>query len=72
MGRKRANNEGTIYYRSDRQAWCAQITIEGHRMTDETRRKPRSLLSAPAGLRYYLFSPYPLLLSNEFQERRLF
>lgn len=37
MGRKRANNEGTIYYRSDRQAWCAQITIEGHRMTNYAR-----------------------------------
>jgi hypothetical protein len=37
MGRKRANNEGKIYYRADRHAWCAQITIEGHRMTTYAR-----------------------------------
>jgi integrase len=37
MGRKRANNEGTIYYHASRREWCAQIMIEGHRMTTYVR-----------------------------------
>lgn len=33
MTRKRANNEGTIYFHATRQRWCAQITLEGRRLT---------------------------------------
>ena len=37
MDRKRADNEGTIYYRASRREGCAQIMIEGHRMTSYAR-----------------------------------
>jgi integrase len=33
MANKRANHEGTIYYRANRGEWCAQISLEGRRLT---------------------------------------
>lgn len=32
MARRRANHEGTIYRRKDR-LWCAQVSLDGHRLT---------------------------------------
>lgn len=32
MARKRANNEGTIY-KLPNGRWCAQVTLEGHRIS---------------------------------------
>jgi integrase len=37
MAHKRANNEGTLYYREDRQRWCAQVSLEGQRLTKYAR-----------------------------------
>ena len=33
MGSKRLNNEGSIYYREERKRWCAQISLDGRRLT---------------------------------------
>jgi integrase len=33
MAHKRMNNEGTLYFREDRQRWCAQVSLEGRRLT---------------------------------------
>jgi integrase len=33
MAHKRMNNEGTLYYREDRRRWCAQVSLEGRRLT---------------------------------------
>jgi len=33
MASKRANNEGTLYFREDRKRWCAQLSLEGQRLT---------------------------------------
>ena len=30
---KRANNEGTLYFREDRKRWCAQVSLDGRRLT---------------------------------------
>lgn len=48
MGRKRANNEGTLYYRESRREWCAQVTINGHRLTKyaKTQRECRDWVRA--------------------------
>jgi hypothetical protein len=32
MARRRANHEGTLYRRKDGH-WCAQVSLEGHRLT---------------------------------------
>ena len=37
MAHKRANNEGTLYYREDRRRWCAQVSLEGRRLTKYAR-----------------------------------
>lgn len=36
MARRRSNNEGTIYQRKNG-TWCAQITLNGHRLTKYTK-----------------------------------
>ena len=48
MGRKRANNEGTLYYRESRREWCAQVMINGHRITKyaKTQRECRDWIRA--------------------------
>ena len=33
MARKRAHNEGCIYFRKERNEWCAQISLNGKRLT---------------------------------------
>ena len=33
MARKRAHNEGCIYFRKERNEWCAQIRLNGKRLT---------------------------------------
>jgi integrase len=33
MARRRANNEGSLYYRKARGCWCAQVSLEGRRLT---------------------------------------
>ena len=37
MANKRLNNEGTIYYREDRKQWCAQVSLDGRRLTKYAR-----------------------------------
>jgi integrase len=37
MTHKRANNEGTMYYREDRRQWCAQVSLDGRRLTKYAR-----------------------------------
>lgn len=46
MGRKRSNNEGTLYYRESRQEWCAQLSLNGRRLTKyaKTQRECRDWL----------------------------
>src|SRR5687767_9693097 len=46
MGRKRANNEGTLYFRESRQEWCAQLSLNGRRLTKyaKTQRECRDWL----------------------------
>ena len=34
---KRANNEGTLYFRDDRKKWCAQVSLGGRRLTRYAR-----------------------------------
>ena len=34
---KRANNEGTLYFREDRKRWCAQVCLDGRRLTKYAR-----------------------------------
>jgi integrase len=33
MARRRANNEGTIFYRKNREEWVAQVSLDGRRLT---------------------------------------
>jgi integrase len=33
MARRRANNEGTIFYRESRREWVAQVSLDGRRLT---------------------------------------
>ncbi len=33
MAHKRANNEDTLYYRENRNRWCAQVSLDGRRLT---------------------------------------
>ena len=33
MAHKRMNNEGSLYYREDRRRWCAQVSLDGRRLT---------------------------------------
>jgi integrase len=33
MAKKRANNEGTIYFHKTRSRWCAQVSLDGRRIT---------------------------------------
>jgi len=37
MAHKRMNNEGSLYYREDRRRWCAQVSLEGRRLTKYAR-----------------------------------
>jgi integrase len=37
MANKRANNEGTLFYRKDRKRWCAQVSLDGRRLTKYAR-----------------------------------
>ncbi|MGB3700832.1 MAG: site-specific integrase [Anaerolineales bacterium] len=43
MARKRAHNEGCIYFRKERNEWCAQISLNGKRLTryEKTQRECR-------------------------------
>jgi len=43
MAHKRANNEGTLYFRNNRNRWCAQVSLEGRRLTryGKTQRECR-------------------------------
>ena len=43
MAHKRANNEGTLYFRENRSRWCAQVSLEGRRLTryGKTQRECR-------------------------------
>ncbi len=43
MASKRANNEGTLYFREDRKRWCAQLSLNGQRLTKygKTQRECR-------------------------------
>ncbi len=33
MTRSRGNNEGSLYFHKTRSRWCAQVSIEGRRLT---------------------------------------
>jgi integrase len=37
MAHRRANNEGTIYYRPGQGGWCAQVSLNGKRLTKYAR-----------------------------------
>jgi integrase len=43
MANKRANNEGTLYFREERGRWCAQVCLDGRRLTKygKTQRECR-------------------------------
>jgi len=43
MARRRANNEGTIFYRASRREWVAQVSLDGRRLTKyaKTQRECR-------------------------------
>jgi len=42
MANKRANNEGTLYYRQDRNRWCAQVSLDGRRLTKYSKTQKGS------------------------------
>ena len=43
MARRRANNEGSIFYRESREDWVAQVSLDGRRLTKyaKTQRECR-------------------------------